>query len=64
MAPTNKGKGIFKCREVACSKTFTLNQNRSKHEKKFKREIKKLMLPHRDLSIQKVSENYIKNLRN
>ena len=37
MAPTNKGKGIFKCREVTCSKTFTLIQNRSKHEKKFKR---------------------------
>ena len=36
MAPTNKGKGIFKCREVTCSKTFTLIQNRSKHEKKFK----------------------------
>ena len=36
MAPTNKGKGIFKCREVTCSKTFTLIQNPSEHEKKFK----------------------------
>ena len=36
MAPTNKENGIFKCREVTCSKTFTLIQNRSKHEKKFK----------------------------
>ena len=36
MAPTNKGKSIFKCREVTCSKTFTLIQNRSKLEKKFK----------------------------
>ena len=36
MAPTNKGKGFFKCREVIYSKTFTLIQNRSKHEKKFK----------------------------
>ena len=36
MAPTNKGKGIFKCRKVTCSKTFTLIQNRSKHEEKFK----------------------------
>ena len=35
MAPTNKGKGIFKCREVTFSKTFTLIQKRSKHEKKF-----------------------------
>ena len=26
MTPTNKGKGIFKCREVTCSKTFTLIQ--------------------------------------
>ena len=36
MAPTNKGKSIFKCREVTCSKTFILIKNRSKHEKKFK----------------------------
>ena len=36
MAPTNKGKGIFKCREVTTRKTFTLIQNRSKHEEKFK----------------------------
>ena len=36
MAPANKGKGIFKCREVTSSKTFTLMQNRIKHEKTFK----------------------------
>ena len=36
MSPTNKGKGIYKCCEVTCSKIFTLIQNCSKHEKKFK----------------------------
>ena len=36
MSPTNKGKGIYKCCEVTCSKIFTLIQNRSNHEKKFK----------------------------
>ena len=35
MAPTNKGNGASKCREVTCSKTITLIQSHSKHEKKF-----------------------------
>ena len=31
MAPTNKGKGIFKCREVTCSKTLVSMKKKFKH---------------------------------
>ena len=35
MAPVNKGKLLFNCREATCVKNFTDRSNRDRHEKRF-----------------------------
>ena len=35
MAPVNKGKVLFTCREETCGKKFTDRSNRDRHEKRF-----------------------------
>ena len=35
MAPVNKGKVLFTCREATCGKNFTDRSNRDRHEKRF-----------------------------
>ena len=35
MAPVNKGKVLFTCREATCGRNFTHRSNRDRHEKRF-----------------------------
>ena len=35
MAPVNKGKVLFNCREATCVKNFTDRSSRDRHEKRF-----------------------------